>query len=237
MKIGILTLTSCWGCSFEFLNLKGYLLKLFKEVKIVKFNLIKESEDYSEIDVLFVEGAVSTKKEKELLIEARKKAKFLIALGSCAVNGNIIYLRNFIDERELNEIYKQKIKIDESLAPIDKIVKVDYFLPGCPFLKKELVEVLREIKKGELPREKDYPVCIECKRRGRNCFLMKGVLCLGPLIKGGCNAICVSNNFPCWGCRGFHKDANIKAFIKSVSKRVGISEKEIEEKLKLYCLR
>ena len=240
-KIGIVTLTACWGCSFEFLNLKGYLIKLFKEFEIGYFNLLKNASlENKSFEILFIEGAVSTKKEEKMLKELREKTKFLVALGSCATNGNILFLRNFIPHSELEKIYLNKklgIREETELKPIDRVVKIDFSLPGCPFSKIELIEFLKEIRYGRLPQEKNYPVCMKCKRRGKNCLLSQGILCLGPLIRGGCNAVCPLNNFPCWGCRGLREDANIESFIKRISKRLNISENEIVEKLELYNLR
>ena len=71
----------------------------------------------------------------------------LIAVGACAISGGVPALRNNIDVRELlEESYINGLGVDnpqiptddelpyilEKVSPIHEVVKVDYFLPGCP---------------------------------------------------------------------------------------------------------
>ena len=58
----------------------------------------------------------------------------------------------------------------------------------------------------------------------------KGILCLGPITRGGCNALCLVNNRACFGCRGLSEDANIGGFIK-ILKEKGIEVPDYLKKL------
>ncbi len=224
IKVGILTLTSCFGCSFNLLTMKE-LPEILEILEIRKSTLLVEEEADS-FEILFVEGAVSTKKEEELLKSYREKAKVLVALGSCATNGNILMLRNEIKDADLL-VYGEKL-IDSDVKPVDEVVKVDYYLPGCPFSEKELLEFLNCYIEGVPFRLKAQPVCFTCRKYRKTCFLSQGVFCMGSITRDGCEAICTRNNMPCWGCRGVFEGANIKAFLK-LAERFG--KKEL---LKLY---
>jgi F420-non-reducing hydrogenase small subunit len=101
---------------------------------------------------------------------------------------------------------------------LDDFVRVDYYVPGCPPMPGLLVQFLGELTGQSLKGAKPI-VCAECGRRptktevtsleafpsdddGRACFHSLGVLCMGFLTKGGCDAVCTRNGLPCWGCRG-----------------------------------
>ena len=103
---------------------------------------------------------------------------------------------------------------------VSDVVKVDYYLPGCP-PARHLLENLVEEFKGKHPIEdRRQIVCSECLRKFNKpagaeisvfppqigsetiCMLSQGTLCLGFLTRGGCNAVCTAGGLPCWGCRG-----------------------------------
>ncbi len=46
------------------------------------------------------------------------------------------------------------------------------------------------------------PVCSSCPLYGRDCLVVKGEPCLGPITLAGCSDPCPSNGSPCIGCRG-----------------------------------
>ena len=87
-----------------------------------------------------------TRNSSQLLQEARGKTKILISLGDCAVTGNVTALRNalrnsdeavleraYIDTAEVNsQIPTEVPKLLKKALPLHEVVKVDYFIPGCP---------------------------------------------------------------------------------------------------------
>lgn len=101
---------ACNGCDLEVLNLLStfYLKKQPLEIKLVR--------SVRSADVLLVTGSLSrplAKKIKELkeLISANKS---IIAVGSCAINGGL---------------WRKSYSI---IGGIDKILQVNYYVPGCP---------------------------------------------------------------------------------------------------------
>jgi coenzyme F420-reducing hydrogenase gamma subunit len=140
-KLAFFDFTDCEGCQLQFANLGGALLELLELVDIVNFREImsEAAEDY---DIAFIEGAISTQSEINKLKEIRKKSKKLIALGSGAVNGFPSNQRNKFDAKKKKQIQKliEKFHQNKTIEPLNKFVKVDDEINGCPVEEKLLIE-------------------------------------------------------------------------------------------------
>ena len=103
----------------------------------------KEFPDH--VDIALVEGAVASVDDEKKIKRIRAHSKLLVAMGDCAVAGNVPSMRNPIGpEAILNRAYienasaQQQIpcvvvpKLLKVVRPIHEFVKVDVFLPGCP---------------------------------------------------------------------------------------------------------
>ncbi len=235
LKVGFFSFTCCQGCQFTVLFIDE-LLKLFKDLDIQYFHLLKEKNRDAKFDLAFVEGTITSKREVKKLKKIRNASKFLVAFGACATHGGIPSMRNFIDKKDLTKyVYNQKMLSDSiDASPIDKFIKVDYYMLGCPIIKEEFVNFLNNFKKGIKIKEFEGPVCNECPRRGANCYLKSKIECLGALTRGGCNALCIRENIPCTLCRGPLKKANFAAEVK-LFKTWGLSEKDIYDKFRRFA--
>ena len=124
-------------------------------------------------------------------------------------------------ELELPEFY-------ESVKTLDEVIDVDYYLPGCPPTGKITFQAIEAILGGKLPEKGavlagDRALCYECDLNStkpekllvndlkrphqvmidrEKCLLAQGLLCLGPVTRGGCEAPCVKGGMPCTGCFG-----------------------------------
>ncbi|MHA1743364.1 MAG: NADH:ubiquinone oxidoreductase [Candidatus Heimdallarchaeota archaeon] len=235
LKAGLISFTSCFGCSFEFLNLRDDLLRVFQNIDFVDFKLIKEKNVEKDYDLVFVEGAISGKDEIKKIIDVRNRSKFVVALGACACNGCVLTIKNYEKDAEKRVYGSNKYKSTD-VKGIDAYIKVDYYLRGCPFFKHELLEFLKSWLNGNIPREKDYSVCVECRKRENDCLLDKGILCLGPISRAGCKAICPTNDYQCVGCRGLSDDNNLEKFLELAMQKLKVDKKTLKEKLKMYNL-
>lgn len=114
----------------------------------------------------------------------------------------------------------------EEVKTLADVVDVDYFMPGCPPAAHQIWAVLQVIASGNLPPKgsvvgaSDKALCDECKRiktekkvkrfyrtyeiipDPEKCLLEQGLVCMGPVTRGGCGAQCTSANMPCTGCYG-----------------------------------
>jgi coenzyme F420-reducing hydrogenase gamma subunit len=150
LKVGLFSFTSDEGCSMIFIELMNN--HFFDWEKVIDFKyckLLKTRNDFKNLDVAFVEGAISTFKEEKRLKEIRKNSKKLVAIGSCAVNGSPSNQRNFFSEDTIKEI---KMTLDnfghrDKVSQLSEIVTVDDNVPGCPMEEEKFLEVLNKYLK------------------------------------------------------------------------------------------
>lgn len=203
-RIAVFSLTGCEGCSLAILELENELLDVLGAVEIVNFRegMTERSWD---IDIGFVDGAVSTPDDVHEVKHFRESSRVLVALGACACLGGVNTLKNYQD----TDNYRRYVYGDRAdwfptakAQPISSVVKVDYELPGCPMIKEEFLRFVKCMLAGrpfQLPRT---AVCVECKKRGNLCLYERGIICLGPITRAGCDAICPTYGSKCEGCRG-----------------------------------
>jgi len=149
-KIAIFSLTGCEGCGFNLLSLDELLFDFFHDFEITNWRLLSEKE-IADFDIAFIEGAVTTKDQIRLLKQIRETSKIVVALGACAISGNIFAQLSPQKRKTLAlKIYGKNYQIKaEFLEPIEKFIKVDAKISGCPVninLFKKLLEKFREEK-------------------------------------------------------------------------------------------
>ena len=93
VKVATVWLGGCSGCHMSFLDLDERLVELVKLVDITA-SPITDVKEIPSVDVGIVEGAVCNEENEHVLRTLRARCKVLIALGDCAITGNIPALRN-----------------------------------------------------------------------------------------------------------------------------------------------
>ncbi len=101
-------------------------------------------------DIGLIEGGCCNSENVAVLKEFREHCKILISVGECAIMGGLPAMRNNIPLKEcLEEAYINGITVSSNVEkilpnddelpillnrvyPCHEIVKIDYFLPGCP---------------------------------------------------------------------------------------------------------
>ena len=167
-KISVATcsLAGCFGCHMSFLDIDERIIELTEHVQFDR-SPINDIKSCSEnVDIGLVEGGVCNTENIETLREFRKSCKILIAIGACAMSGGVPALRNPVDVRELlEESYINGIGIEnpqiptspelphilEEVSPIHEVVKIDFFLPGCPPPADAFWQILNDIVEGRAP--------------------------------------------------------------------------------------
>lgn len=244
-KVAIVSLTSCEGCQFALLDLGEKFLELAEKVDMVDFRLLEDEEDSGEkLDVGIVEGNPVTEENMKTLKKMRERSKFLVVLGNCAAMGGIPEIKNYKkDKNTLKHVYKylQGIQNPE-IKEVDNFVKVDFTFPGCPitgeeFLKyfPKVLEAAEKDDKSLIPEIPDQPVCVECRKKGNRCLLLDKKPCFGPMILGGCDAVCPTARQTCQGCRGLRPKGNVKAMRATLKNMM--SDEEFEDTTEIYGLR
>ena len=235
-KVAFFDFTSCEGCQLNKLNLENDLLDLLNIVDIVEFREAMDDRA-DEYDIAFIEGSISTPSCVERIHDIRRRAKILVALGACAVQGGINAMKNLHPiEWVKEEVYGEDKYLFPSLPaqPVSSVVKVDYEVRGCPMSTPEFLHLLKSLALGRKPEDMDYAVCVECKLKENECVLDKGMFCLGPITRAGCGAICPEFGQYCTGCRGMVSNVNQKGAVDML-KKYGFSTAEAIKRMDMYC--
>jgi sulfhydrogenase subunit delta len=219
-KVAVYKFSSCDGCQLSILNLEDELLDLASAVDIAYFIEATRTVKPGPYDVGLVEGSVTTPHEVERIKEVRQECKYLISLGTCATAGGIQALRNFAKADEYARAvyaHPEFLNYLETSTPISTHVPVDLEIWGCPVNKGTVVEVLAALLQNRRPNFPPSPVCLECKRRSIVCVVVaQGMPCLGPVVHGGCGALCPANGRGCYGCFGPSSAGNFNALVTSM---------------------
>ena len=239
LRVAFYSFTSCEGCQLTLLECEDQLLDILGAVEIVRFreaSSFKGGEFDVDSDISFVEGSVSTAHDEAALQTVRMRSKKIVAFGACADLGGVNAIRN----REKIEVTKERVYgkyakwiHTSKVRPISAVVHVDHTLHGCPVDKEELAKYLFALVTGRKTPDPAAPVCFECKLRQNVCLFHKGGTCLGPIIRGGCKAICPSYGSACDGCRGLAPDPNLPLMRKLLRER-GLGTEEIRRRLDLF---
>ena len=234
--VGFYDLTGCNGCLLSFLFNEDEILDIAQHVDIKTFRFIKDIKYEKKFDIVFMEGLVASSDDLEILKTVRNKTDVLVALGACACTGCVPAYRNYIDSSKYSGLVYARIKQLQDLpaTPIHEHVAVDFYIHGCPPDKKQILSFIKDIILGKTPYDYDRPVCFECRLNENRCLLDDGKMCLGPITRGGCNAICTNGKLECWGCRGPTPDANIPLLIKLLEEK-GFKKEHIKQRLRTFA--
>jgi NAD-reducing hydrogenase small subunit len=145
LKLATVWLDGCSGCHMSFLDMDERLLGLTEWVDLVYSPIVDTKEFPDMVDIVLVEGAVGSVDDEKKIRKVRAHSKMLVAMGDCAVAGNVPSMRNPIGPDAIlqrayieNATAQQQIpcvvvpKLLKVVRPIHEFVEVDVFLPGCP---------------------------------------------------------------------------------------------------------
>ncbi len=235
VKIAFFDFADCEGCQLQLLYLNEAFLGVLEHCEIVNFReaISERSDDY---DIAFIEGSITRKHDEERVKKIRDNAKIIIAYGACACIGGVNGLRKRFTQDEAKEIvYKGRefpLEAGEP-KPVHDVVKVDYYIHGCPTNNDETVKVLKSILLGKGYKVPNHSVCVECKLKENVCLFEKGQVCMGPVTRAGCDAWCTSYGNTCYGCRGLLDNPAQQGQI-DVLKDNGYTIEELTQKFDLY---
>jgi F420-non-reducing hydrogenase small subunit len=219
-----------------------------------KYKDVEAMEDGA-ITLCLFNGGIRNDENEHLAKLLRNKSKVLVAFGSCACEGCIPGLANLASgQAVINTAFHTTStdnpdsvtpqfdyrapegelhipKMYQTLKTLDQVVRVDYYMPGCPPESPQIAAVV-DLVIAALKGEAKLPppgsvigagnstVCDECPRTRsekaikafkrtweilmdpNQCLLEQGIVCSGLATRSGCQARCPSANMPCIGCYG-----------------------------------
>jgi F420-non-reducing hydrogenase small subunit len=202
LKFGFYWAASCGGCEIAVLDVDEAILEVLEVAEVlfwpvamdIKYKDVEAMPD-NHMDVVFFNGAIRNSEQEHMAKLLRRKAKYMVAFGSCAYTGGIPGLANVADREEIfNRVYlsspstvnpENHVPLTEyhvpegevhlptfydTVMPLDKVVDVDYYLPWCPPPSSLVLNAVRAIASGNLPPKgsilaPELAVCDECPRK------------------------------------------------------------------------
>ena len=168
LRLATTWLGGCSGCHMSFLDLDEWLIDLAGMADIVctPFQDVKKFPEG--VDVTLVEGAVANEDHLEQIERVREQSRVVVSFGDCAVTGNVTSLRNPLGKAEpvLRRSYIELATLNprvpdekgilprllDRVLPVHEVVKVDYYIPGCPPPADRIRYVLEELIAGREPK-------------------------------------------------------------------------------------
>ncbi len=251
---------SCGGCEEAVVDIAEKILDVVQAVNIgfwpVAMDFKKEDVE-SKPDGFFVasfiNGAVRTSEQEEMVKLLRKKSQLVFAFGSCSHLGGIPGLANLYSKEEiLSYVYKESPSTEnpqgtiprtswkengyslelpefyDRVFSLNQVIDVDYYIPGCAPPPDIVMDAFEALLKGQLPEKgsvlspnkalcstcplnetkpeklliKDLKRPHEVEIDPEKCYLLQGLLCMGPATRTGCGERCIRVGMPCRGCFG-----------------------------------
>ncbi|MDO9599396.1 MAG: NADP oxidoreductase [Azoarcus sp.] len=171
VRIATTSLAGCFGCHMSFLDIDELLFDL---VEVAEFDRspLTDIKHCGPCDIGLIEGGVCNAENVHVLREFRHNCKTLIAVGACAINGGLPAQRNHLElESCLREVYQSRAGLGQGgvpddpelpllldkVRPIHELVRIDYFIPGCPPSGEAIWKFLSDLIAGRTPRL-SYPM-------------------------------------------------------------------------------
>jgi F420-non-reducing hydrogenase small subunit len=228
-------LSGCSGCHVAMVDLHEKLLSLLDQAQFVRVPVLSDEKGYPQADIGIVEGAIRGEHDRDAVRKMRDSVSTLMAFGTCAVYGGPSGIGWLYDGASMaGELYghgptatpgeqppQGAPKLERSVTPIDEVVKVDFYLPGCPphpyWIALAAAWLLDPTNAKPLPQK---TVCSRCDRRmtketgvslrkgsytasdSTKCFLSQGVVCMGSVTMERCLSQCPNSGVACGGCCG-----------------------------------
>lgn len=166
LRIATASLAGCFGCHMSFLDIDERLLALLEHVEFDRTPLT-DIKHCGPCDIGLLEGGICNAENVHVLREFRRNCKVLVAMGACAINGGLPAQRNHVDlGRCLQEVYETESSLAkggipndpelplplDKVHPLHEVVRIDYFLPGCPPPADAIWQFLEDLIAGRFPR-------------------------------------------------------------------------------------
>ena len=164
--VATVSLAGCFGCHMSLLDIDTDLLDMVELISFDKSPLTDFKHFTSRCHIGLIEGGVCNSENVETLRRFREQCDILVSVGECSVWGGLPAMRNGIplgeclEEAYLNSAtseagasvipYHEDLpKILDRIYACNEIVKIDYYIPGCPPDANHIWKALKNILWGE----------------------------------------------------------------------------------------
>jgi NAD-reducing hydrogenase small subunit len=168
LRLATTWLGGCSGCHMSFLDMDEWLIDLATMADLVHTPFQDVKQFPEGVDVTLVEGAVANEDHLGQIERVRERSRVVVSFGDCAVTGNVTSLRNPLGKAEpvLRRSYLELATLNpripdekgivprllDRVQPVHEVVKVDYYIPGCPPPAERIRHVLEDMIAGREPK-------------------------------------------------------------------------------------
>ncbi len=201
-KVAFYWCASCGGCEETVVDLAEKVLDVAAAVDIVFWPCAMDFKRHDVeampdggITATFLNGAIRSTEQEEMVHLLRRKSQVLIAFGACSHLGGVPGLANLSKRADiLAEVYhgspslvnpegtepQRQWEADgwklhlpglyDTVRTLDQVTEVDYYIPGCAPTPKLLADAVMALLSGNLPPKgsvlaPDVALCDECPRK------------------------------------------------------------------------
>lgn len=136
LVIGWFSFTCCEDSTILFTELlNDHFFRWRQLIEFRHMKALQTNNSMENLDVAFIEGAISSDTQAEEAKKIRKNAQFVVAVGACACTGKPSASRNdFIDEELTEKIkwYMDHFDYSKKVRKLDEVISVDDMVNGCP---------------------------------------------------------------------------------------------------------
>ena len=227
-------LSDCGGCHVAIVDLHEKILNVLQSIQIQRCPVLTDIKGYPRAKIGLVSGAIRTEHDRHAAEEMRKSCDTIVAWGSCAVYGGIVgagivHSRNeimdtvYVHNKTTSTHEPPSCEVssfEKYVLPLDQVIDVDFYLPGCPPHAAFVFDALIAMVEGRTPKAPRRSVCGRCNRLMAKtdvntikssshgipdpdlCFLSQGYICMGSTTLDRCLSPCPTNGVVCTGCAG-----------------------------------
>lgn len=145
LRIGWYSFSCCEDSTIIFTELLNDYWREWKEkMEFAYAPILQKRGKPINIDIFFVEGAITSSKQEEKLKEFRAHSKKLVSVGACACTGMPSAARNSFDEPTKKEIQNLLIRFHyaKHVKRVKDVVAIDAEVNGCPMVESIFLQVL-----------------------------------------------------------------------------------------------
>lgn len=234
VKVNIEWLSDCGGCHVGIVDLHEKIIDVLGAIELQRCPVLTDEKGYPKADLGIVSGAIRNEHDRHAALAMRKSCDKIISFGTCAVYGGIPGAGMVHSRAEILDCVYGHNKttvttaapssvvspLEKLVTPLDEVIDVDLYLPGCPPHATFIFDALIALVQGRTPVANDEAVCGRCRREmvktavphiqksyegkpdEKQCLLSQGYVCLGSVTLDRCLAPCPRNGVACTGCAG-----------------------------------
>lgn len=150
LRVGWFSFSCCEDSTIIFTELLNDHFQEWKKlIHFVHARVLQTTNVWEEMDVAFVEGAITSQDQEDKLKKIRSLAKNVVAIGACACIGMPSSQRNQFDNPTKTEInfLLERFKYADRVKKLDEVIEVNDKVQGCPMSEPAFLQVINKYLK------------------------------------------------------------------------------------------